>query len=84
MATVLLNRTVVHLEQGRLPESQCGFRCGRGTVDMIVSAHQLHEKCQEQYGDLFVTFIEFTKALDTVCRKIRLRKKMHSNGSPIT
>ncbi|XP_020604539.1 uncharacterized protein LOC110043431 [Orbicella faveolata] len=28
------------------PESQCGFRAGRSTVDMIFSLHQLQEKCR--------------------------------------
>ena len=68
LARVLLNRLIVHLEHGLLSESQCGFRGGRGTVDMIFAARQLQEKCQEQYDDLFVTFIELTKAFDTVCR----------------
>ena len=30
------------------PESQCGFRAERSTVDMIVSLSQLQEKCREQ------------------------------------
>ena len=29
-------------------ESQCGFRAGRSTIDMIFSVRQLQEKCQEQ------------------------------------
>ena len=53
---------------GLLPENQCGFRGGRGTVDMIFVARQLQKKCQEQYDDLFITFIDLTKAFDTVCR----------------
>ena len=53
---------------GLLPESQCGFRGGRGTVDMIFAARQLQERCQEQYDDLFITFFVLTKASDTVCR----------------
>ncbi|KAL8596595.1 hypothetical protein ACOMHN_034966 [Nucella lapillus] len=35
LARVLLNRLLEHLGQGLLPESQCGFRVGRGTTDMI-------------------------------------------------
>ena len=77
---------------GLLPENQCGFRGGRGTVDMIFFARQLQEKCQEQYDDLFITFIDLTKAFETVCRdglwqimkKVRLPKKIDSTGSPIT
>ena len=70
LARVLLNRLIliVQLEHGLLPESQCGFRGGRGTVDMIFAARQLQEKCQEQHDDLFITFIDLTKAFDTVCR----------------
>ncbi|BHF61705.1 hypothetical protein SprV_0100468100 [Sparganum proliferum] len=46
-ARILLNRFNNHLEQGLLPESQCGFRRHRGTTDMIFAARQLQEKCQE-------------------------------------
>ncbi|BHF81442.1 hypothetical protein SprV_0702457200 [Sparganum proliferum] len=46
-ARFLLNRLNNHLEQYLLPESQCGFRRHRRTTDMIFSAPQLQEKCQE-------------------------------------
>ena len=64
----MFNRLIVHLEHRLLPKSQCGFRGGRGTVDMNFVARQLQENCQEQYDDLFITFIDLTKAFDTVCR----------------
>ena len=35
---------------------------------MIFAARQLQEKCQEQYDDFFITFIDLTKTFDTVCR----------------
>nr|VZI38066.1 unnamed protein product [Spirometra erinaceieuropaei] len=35
---ILLNHLNNHLEQGLLPESQCGFRRHRGTTDMIFAA----------------------------------------------
>ena len=45
LGRVLLNRLNEHLERpGLLPESQCGFRKNRGTIDMIFTARQLHEK----------------------------------------
>ena len=58
LARVLLNRLNEHLERsGFLPESQCGFRKNRRTIDMIFTARQLQEKCQEQNVDLlYMTF----------------------------
>ena len=64
----LLNHLIVHLEHGLLPQSQCGFRGGSGTVDMILAARHLQDKCQGMYDDLFITFIDLTKAFDTLCR----------------
>ena len=59
LAKILLNRLNVHLDQkGLIPESQCGFRKDRGTIDMIFTARQLQEKCQEQNVDLCMTFVD--------------------------
>ena len=67
LARVLLTRLNEYLEQsGLLPESQCGFKKDRGTIDMILTARQFQEKCQEQNVDLYMTFVDLTKAFDTV------------------
>nr|VZI34508.1 unnamed protein product [Spirometra erinaceieuropaei] len=66
---IFLNRLNNHLEQGLLPESQCGFRRHRGTTDMIFAARQLQEKCQEMRTHLYSTFVDLTKAFDTVNRE---------------
>ena len=52
------------------PESKCGFRAERATVDMIFSLElrQLQEKCREQQQPLFLTFVHLTKAFDLVNR----------------
>ena len=64
-----MNRLNAHLDQaGLIPESQCGFRKGRGKIDVIFTARQLQEKCQEQNVDLYMTFVDLTKAFDTVSR----------------
>ncbi|KAL7859606.1 hypothetical protein SRHO_G00147530 [Serrasalmus rhombeus] len=68
------------------PESQCGFRAERSTVDMIFSLRQLQEKCREQQKPLYVTFIDLTKAFYLVSRdglcnillKIRCPRKLYS------
>ena len=51
-----------------LPESQCGFRKGRGCIDMIFAARQLVEKTREHDDSLFVLFIDLRKAYDSVPR----------------
>nr|VZI00503.1 unnamed protein product [Spirometra erinaceieuropaei] len=68
-ARIRLNRLNNHLEQGLLPESQCGFRRHRGTTDTIFAACQLQEKCQEMRTHLYYSFVDLTKAFDTVNRK---------------
>ena len=68
MARVLLDRLVSNFSESIFPESQCGFRSGRGTFDMIFSARQLQEKCREQHMDLFMVFIDLVKAFDSVDR----------------
>ena len=79
---ILLNRLNAHLDQaGLIPESQCGFRKDRGTIDMIFTARQLQEKCQEQNVDLYMSFVDLTKAFDTVSRD-GLWKIMAKFGCP--
>nr|VZI19294.1 unnamed protein product [Spirometra erinaceieuropaei] len=80
-ARILLNRLNNHLEQGLLPESQCGFRRHRGTTDMIFAARQLQEKCQDMRNHLYSTFVDLTKAFDTVNRE-GLWKIMQKFGCP--
>ena len=92
LARVLLNRLQTHLEGATqdpppdkqpslLPETQCGFRQGRGTVDMIFTVRQLQEKCREQNRGLYITFVDLTKAFDTVNRD-GLWKIMAKFGCP--
>nr|VZI51610.1 unnamed protein product [Spirometra erinaceieuropaei] len=71
-ARILLNRLNNHLEQGLLPESQCGFRRHRGTTDMIFATRQLQEKCQEMRTHLYSTHTHTTvrpsiSTMTTVC-----------------
>ncbi|BHF81913.1 hypothetical protein SprV_0802504800 [Sparganum proliferum] len=64
-----------------LQESQCGFRRHRGTTDMIFATRELQEKSQEMRTHLYSTFVNLTKAVDTVNRK-GLRKIMQKFGCP--
>ena len=56
------------IAQENMPESQCGFRSNRGTVDMIFMLRQIQEKCREQNMGLYAAFVDLTKAFDIVSR----------------
>ena len=66
-ARVVLKRLQVLANQV-YPESQCGFRAERSTIDMIFTLAQLQEKCREQHQPLYVAFVDLTKAFDLVSR----------------
>ena len=68
LARVILTRLNHHLVDQIYSESQCGFRKGRGTTDMIFCLRQLQEKAREHKTPLFMAFIDLTKAFDTVPR----------------
>lgn len=81
LARVLLNRITPTIAKEVLPESQGGFRSGRGTTDMVFVLRQIQEKCREQNMGLYAAFIDLTKAFDTVSRE-GLWKIMHKLGCP--
>ena len=62
LANIMLTHLLEHIVDLVLPESQCGFRRGRSTIDMIFVARQLQEKCREQHQDLYLAFVDLTKA----------------------
>ncbi|VDL98580.1 unnamed protein product [Schistocephalus solidus] len=72
---------VYKLVQGLLLESQCGFHRHRATTDMNFATRQLQEKCQEMRAHLYTTFVDLTKAFDTVNRD-GLWKVMQKFGCP--
>ncbi|VDL93716.1 unnamed protein product [Schistocephalus solidus] len=80
-ACILLIRLNAHLELGLFPESQCGFRRHRGSIDMIFAARQLQVKCQDMWAHLYTTFVYLTKAFDTVSYD-GLWKGMQEFGCP--
>ena len=70
LAKIMLTRLLEHVVDLVLPESQFGFRRGCSTIDMIFVARQLQEKCCEQLQDLYMAFVDQTKAFDTVNRDL--------------
>ena len=57
------------LAENELPESQCGFRRGRGCTDMIFVVRQLAEKAIEHQTKQFFVFVDLRKAYDSVPRE---------------
>ena len=70
LAKIMLTRLLEHIVDLVLPESQCGFRRGRSTIEMIFVVRQLQKKCREQHQDLCMAFVDLTKAFDTVNRDL--------------
>uniref|UniRef100_A0A5F8H1G2 RNA-directed DNA polymerase n=1 Tax=Monodelphis domestica TaxID=13616 RepID=A0A5F8H1G2_MONDO len=66
LARVILNRLLSSVSEQKLPESQCGFRPDRSTIDMVFMMRQMQEKCLEQNLSLYIVFIDLTKAFNTV------------------
>ena len=68
LAHALVNRLMLMIAKENTPESQCGFRSNRGTVDMIFVLRQILEKYREQSMDLYAVFLDLTEASDTISR----------------
>ena len=49
-----------------LPDVQDGFRKGRGTRDQIASIHWIMEKAREFQKNIYLCFIDYAKAFDSV------------------
>ena len=49
-----------------LPDSQAGFRKGRGTRDQIANIRWIMEKAREFQKNIYFCFIDFAKAFDCV------------------
>ena len=68
-ARILLNRLSTDKTPEVVPETQRGFRGNRSSVDMIFCLRQLQGKCIEQDRPLYMVFVDFSKAFDTVGRR---------------
>ena len=69
MARILQER-LQQVAEDELPESQCGFRKGRGCSDMSFVIRQLVEKSMEHRSKQFLVFVDLKKAYDSVPRAV--------------
>ena len=65
-----------------IAEEQAGFRRGKGTRDQIMSMKMIMEKNRKREIDMFLCFIDYSKAFDTVAHDI-LWYAMKNLGFPI-
>ena len=49
-----------------LPDTQAGFRKGRGTRDQIAKIHWIIEKARKVQKSIYFSFIDYTKTFDCV------------------
>ena len=47
------------------PQSQSGYRPDRSTIDEVLTLHYLIEKSSEQQMNMYIVFLDFTKAFDS-------------------
>ena len=78
----ILAGVITHIADSIVPESQCGFRAGRGTSNIVFAVRQLQEKCREQNQELHLVFVDLTKAFDIVLNRNGLWKILQKSGCP--
>ena len=71
LAKIMLTRLLQHVDLV-LPESHCGFRRGRCTIECIFVAQQLAAKCREQHPDIYMAFVDLSNAFDAIIRDLLL------------
>ena len=64
------------------PDVQAGFRKGRGTREQIANIHRVMEKTREFQKNIYLCFIDYTKAFDCVDYD-KLRKALEEMGISI-
>ena len=62
----IIQKRLQEVAEEVLLDSQCGFRRGRGCVDMIFCARQIIEKSIEHDTKTFMLFVNLRKAYDSV------------------
>ena len=78
--SILLDRLRSKTEE-ILSEEQAGFRASRSTIDQIFTLRQLAEKYAEFSKNLYICYVDFKKAFDSIWRE-GLWKVMRHLGYP--
>ena len=62
----ILHARLQHYVNQELPDVQAGFRKARGTKDQIANILWIIEKAREFQKNIYLCFIDYTKAFDCV------------------
>ena len=62
----IIQRRLQPFVERELPDTQAGFRKGRGTRDIIADARWIIEKAREYQKEVNMCFIDYSKAFDSV------------------
>ena len=62
----ILHARLQHYVNRELPDVQAGFRKGRGTRDQIANLCWIKEKAKEFKKNIYLCYIDYTKAFDHV------------------
>jgi hypothetical protein len=65
MLKIIQRRLQPFLER-EMPDTQAGFRKGRGTRDQIANLRWIIEKAREYQKEFYLCFIDYSKAFDCV------------------
>jgi len=77
----ILHARFQHYVNQELPNVQAGFRKGRGTGNQIANIHWIIEKAREFQKNIYLCFINYTKAFDCVDHN-KLWKALKEMGIP--
>ena len=72
---------VVDAVDSTLRKEQAGFRRGRGTTEQIFALRNILEQCNEWQRNIYINFVDFEKAFDSVHRN-SLWKILRHYGRP--
>ena len=73
VAIKILHARLQHYANQELPDVQAGFRKGKGTRDQIANICWIIEKVREFQKNIYLCFINYTKAFDCVDHKKTVR-----------
>ncbi|KAI4896154.1 hypothetical protein NFI96_009623 [Prochilodus magdalenae] len=81
MTKIIIQR-ISEAVDARLREEQAGFRRGRGCTDHIFALRNIIEQCTEWQRQLYINFVDFQKAFDSIHRE-SLWRILRAYGIPM-